>query len=223
MCCEIPGLHAHEIAALRRAAAMAHTVAGIALTLRSEANARQRDAGRRTVRRPIRRVRYPLLSPCGFRNAVAKARDRSRTRATGRVDRSGLLRRRRRVVAPPARRVARLRWRADCSGRVETIWAMASLLPPDTARRGARRRGRRAGDVVLRRRRARSPHGPRRAARRVDRSRREPSGCRPTLVAAVDEVIRRFIATTASRRADRVTQPRLTPRSLFGPQNGRHA
>jgi len=196
MCCEIPGLHAHEIAALRRAAAMAHTVAGVALTLRSGGRplASVMPGTEPTGVHPARST--PILSPCGFRNAVAKAwtdHERGQRVALIGQDRCGLdvewsLRQ-------PGAMLGFGGVRTQWAGRV--IWAMASLLPPETL------------------------------AVALDDARDEPSGSllvadglearmvrdellevsivhveaeyvSPALVAAVDEVIRHFVAATAA-------------------------
>jgi hypothetical protein len=196
MCCEIPGLHAHEIAALRRAAAMAHTVAGIALTLRSRGKplASVMPGAEPSAIHPTRPI--PVLSPCGFRSAVAKARDdheRGQRIALIGQDCCGLdvewsLRQPGALLGFGG---VRMQW----AGRV--VWAMASLLPPDTLAAALDDKGdvpatsffvadgleaRMVRDELL----------------DVSIVHVESERVSAQLVAAVDEVIRRFIATTAA-------------------------
>ena len=196
MCCEIPGLHAHEIAALRRAAAMAHTVAGIALTLRSRGKPLASvmpgaEPSATHMKRPI-----PVLSPCGFRSAVAKARDdheRGQRIALIGQDCCGLdvewsLRQPGALLGFGG---VRMQW----AGRV--VWAMASLLPRDTLAAALDD----TGDVPatsffvadgLEARMVRDE------LLDVSIVHVESERVSAQLVAAVDEVIRRFIATTTA-------------------------
>jgi hypothetical protein len=196
MCCEIPGLHAHEIAALRRAAAMAHTVAGIALTLRSGGRplASVMPGAEPAGVHPTRSI--PILSPCGFRNAVAKAwtdHERGQRVALIGQDRCGL-----EVewsLRQPGAMLGFGGVRTQWAGRV--IWAMASLLPPETlaeALDDARDEPRGALLVAdaLEARMIRDD------LLEVSIVHVEAEHVSPALVAAVDEVIRHFVATTAA-------------------------
>ena len=175
---------------------MAHAVAGIALTLRSGGRplACVIPDAEPTGVHPARPK--PALSPCGFRNAVAKAwtdHERGQRVALTGQDRCGL-----EVewsLRQPGAMLGFGGVRTQWAGRV--IWAMASLLPSGTL------------------------------AEALDDARDEPSGsllvadglearmirddllevsivhveaehASPALVAAVDEVIRHFVATTSA-------------------------
>ena len=196
MCCEIPGLHAHEIAALRRAAAMAHTVAGIALTLRSGGRplASVVPGAAPAATHPARST--PVLSPCGFRNAVAKAwtdhEHGQRVALIGQeycgLDIEWSLRQAGAMLGFGG---VRTQW----AGRV--IWAMASLLPSETlaAALDDARDEPAASLLVADGLEARMIRDD---LLEVSIVHVEAEHVSPALVAAVDEVIRNFIATTAA-------------------------
>ena len=175
---------------------MAHTVAGIALTLRSRGRTlasvvpgNEHPGGH--AGRP-----KPLLSPCGFRNAVAQAwtdhEHGQRVALIGQeccgVDVEWSLRQ-------PGALLGFGGVRTQWAGR--TIWAMASLLPTDMLTMALDDAGdepatsllvadgleaRMVRDEVL----------------DVSIVHVEAERVPATLVAAVDEVIRRFIATTSA-------------------------
>lgn len=196
MCCEIPGLHAHEIAALRRAAAMAHTVAGIALTLRSRGRtlASVMPAAEHTGDHPARP--NPLISPCGFRNAVAKARtDHERGQRVALIGQRCCGLEVEWSLRQPGALLGFGGVRTQWAGR--TVWAMASLLSPDMLAAALDDTGDDPTTSLL------VADG---LAARMVRDELldvsivhvEAERVSGTLAAAVDEVIRRFIATTTA-------------------------
>jgi hypothetical protein len=127
-----------ELATLRRAAAMAHTVGTIGLRLR---------AGGTTIADVVPPTGAPLerwlepgtrVDPCGFRIAVANAwADHRAGRKVGLVGWDGTdgheLGERLTVtwaVDPPGKLLGLGAVRATCA--TQAVWAFASLLPPDT-------------------------------------------------------------------------------------------
>jgi hypothetical protein len=175
---------------------MAHTVAGIALTLRSGGRplASVMPGAEPSGVHPARPT--PALSPCGFRNAVAKAwTDHERGQRVVLIgqDRCGL-----EVewsLRQPGAMLGFGGVRTQWAGRV--IWAMASLLPSETLAEALDDTGdgpatsffvadgleaRMIRDDLL----------------EVSIVHVEAEHVSPALVAAVDEVIRHFVATTAA-------------------------
>ncbi|MET0461303.1 MAG: hypothetical protein ABW195_18790 [Ilumatobacteraceae bacterium] len=122
------------LAALRRAAVMAHTVGAISLRLTagSERIVDVVPDPDRAARVPaMARPRPKLIDPCGFRMAVARAWvDHRAGREIGLIglehaddlDISW-------TVVPPGQHLGFGAVRAPCAGRM--IWAFASILPPD--------------------------------------------------------------------------------------------
>jgi hypothetical protein len=125
----------HELATLRRAAAMAHTIGTIGLRL---------SAGGNTIADVVPPTGTPLddwlapgphTDPCGFRVAVANAwADHCAGRKVGLVGWDGdALGDRLTVtwtVGAPGKLLGLGAVRAMCATRA--VWAFASLLPPDT-------------------------------------------------------------------------------------------
>ena len=196
MCGEIPGLHAHEIAALRRAAAMAHTVAGIALTLRSRGKplASVMPGAEPSATHPSCGI--PVLSPCGFRNAVARARDdHERGQRIALIGQDGCGLDVEWSLGQPGALLGFGGVRTQWAGRV--IWAMASLLPPDllAAALDDTSDGPETSFFVADGLEARMVRD---ELLDVSIVHVEAERVSAPLVAAVDEAIRRFIAATAA-------------------------
>ncbi len=196
MSCEIPRLHAHEIAALRRAAAMAHTVAGIALTLRSGGRplASVVPGAEPSGTHPSRSA--PLLNPCGFRNAVAKAwTDHERGQRVALIGQQCCGLDIEWSLRQPGAMLGFGGVRTQWAGRA--IWAMASLLPAETLATALddARDEPAASRLVAEGLEARMVRDD---LLEVSVVHVEAEHVSPALVAAVDEVIQNFIATTAA-------------------------
>ena len=119
-------LDERDLIALRRAAAMAHAVNGLTVTLRSHGDlvARIEPWAQPDAQRPA-----PVFGPCGFRKAVAEAWDDHR--AGRKVCLTGLGNHGLDVdwsVRPPGVLVGFGAVRVQCAGTWS--WALASLLDP---------------------------------------------------------------------------------------------
>lgn len=194
-------LHAGLITALRRAATIAHTVAGIAVTLRTQGRVLATVVpGAPHDPRPGHPAGGVVLSPCAFRNAVAKAwadHEAGQRVALVGQDGDGL------EIDWSLRRPGALLGfggvRTHCSGRM--VWAMASVLRPDALAAVLDPAAYMAdGDgstalFVVDGFAARMLHD---ELLDVSVVHVEAEHVSPPLVAAIDEVITRFVATSAA-------------------------
>ena len=168
LCREVPCLHADEITALRRAAAMAHTVAGIGITLRPGERILA-TVGPSSGRHTSLSLPAVPMTACTFRNAVAKAwTDHSAGQRVALVGQSARGLDVEWAIHQPGAMLGFGGVRTQWAERM--VWAMASPLPPDVLTTVL--------DVSI-------VHV---EAERVSHA----------LVAAIDEVIRNFIATAAA-------------------------
>ena len=187
-------LTAVGLAALRRAAVMAHTVGTISLRLTAgDERDRRRPPRSAAARSCGGRVDRPVRLPHGRRPGLGRPRDGPRDRprsASARPTSSTSSGR----VAAPGHDLGFGAVRAVCGGRM--VWAFASILDPPScptswpAGRRPRRHRRRA------QRRHRRPPRPRRAARRHRRPRRGRPARSSTRV--LDEVLRRMVAVVGA-------------------------
>lgn len=174
---------------------MAHAVTGIALTLRCEGRvlASVLPMAEHGGENPARSS--PLLTPCGFRNAVAKARtDHEHGQRVALIGQECCGIEIDWALRQPGALLGFGGVRTQWAGR--TIWAMASLLPTDLLAEALddRRADESASLLVADGLEARMVRD---EVLGVSIVHVEAERSSPTLVAAVDEVIRRFIATTS--------------------------
>ena len=195
MCCEVPCLHGDEVTALRRAAAMAHTVAGIGLTLR---------AGGRTLATVVPATAHPSfpseqgvqMSACGFRHAVAKAwTDHAAGQRVALVGQVACGLDVEWALHQPGAMLGFGGVRTQWAGHM--VWAMASTLPPDTLTTVLDEAGDHSSSVLF------LADGFEARMLRdelldVSIVHIEAERVSVALVAAIDEVIRNFVATTAT-------------------------
>mgnify|MGYP001183482053 FL=1 len=198
-------LSAGGLAALRRAAVMAHTIGTITLRLAAGAT-RIVDVRPDTAPDPGATPR--VIDPCGFRTAVARAwADHERGHEVGlvglgptdelRIEWS---------VAAPGEHLGLGAVRAVCAGRV--VWAFASLLAPAELSAVLSGMGSEHGDIVERATEgltARLVHDELLGASVVHVEVDRPAPCSPSPRATrvLDEVLRRMVAVVGAAELTR--------------------
>jgi len=191
----VPCLHADEITALRRTAAMFHTVAGIGITMRAGERILA-TVGPSSGRHTSPSLPAVQMTACTFRNAVAKAwTDHSAGQRVALVGQSARGLDVEWAIHQPGAMLGFGGVRTQWAGRM--VWAMASTLPPDVLTTVLDDAGDHSSSALF------VADGFEARMLRdelldVSIVHVEAERVSHALVAAIDEVIRNFIATAAA-------------------------